>query len=155
MLTQNGPEAPQIFSDCDRIVLVELPKFDPKSADEKDALTAWLAFLKNPTLMNTSFLGIKEVKEAMDVLQYISADSDTRAIAELREKTMFDRNSERAVAVEEGEAIGEARGKAEGEAKKARETAIAMLADGMPVEVVRKYTELPIEEIEALQKLKN
>jgi hypothetical protein len=56
---------------------------------------------------------------------------------------MFDRNSERAVAVEEGEAIGEA--------KKARETAIAMLAEGLTVAMVSRCTGLPIEEIEALQ----
>ncbi|MDR0632570.1 MAG: hypothetical protein LBF84_00295, partial [Holosporales bacterium] len=51
---------------------------------------------------------------------------------------------------EEGEAEGEAKGLAEGEAKKARETAIAMLVDGLSVEKISSYTGLSVEEVNSL-----
>lgn len=87
-LTQNGDEAPQIFSDCDRIVFIELQKFDPKSADKNDPLTAWLAFFKDPASLDASFLEVKEVNEALNTLRLISTDEDARVIAELRERTV-------------------------------------------------------------------
>lgn len=50
----------------------------------------------------------------------------------------------------EGLAEGEAKGRAEGEHKMAIETARKMKADGMPTDVIAKYTDLSVEEIEAL-----
>ncbi|MDR1597722.1 MAG: Rpn family recombination-promoting nuclease/putative transposase [Holosporales bacterium] len=47
----NAPDPYQIMTDSMRIILIELPKFDPKSADMKDMLTAWLSFLKDPVYM--------------------------------------------------------------------------------------------------------
>jgi predicted transposase/invertase (TIGR01784 family) len=43
-------------------------------------------------------------------------------------------------------------GRAEGELKKARETALSMLSDGLSVETISKYTGLSVQEIEALRK---
>jgi predicted transposase YdaD len=48
----------------------------------------------------------------------------------------------------EGIAIGEERG----ELKKAKETALSMLVDGLPVETISKYTGLSVHEVEALEK---
>ena len=98
---------------------------------------------------------IKEFKTAMDTLKYISADDDVRAMVDLRQRNINDRNSEETIAIEKakakamerGEAAGVKKGKAEGLAEKARETAMKMLADGMPVEIIRKYTGLTLEEI--------
>jgi predicted transposase YdaD len=50
----------------------------------------------------------------------------------------------------EGKAEGLAEGLAEGEAKGKRETAIAMLADGLSVEKISSYTGLSVEEVDAL-----
>ncbi|MDR1597776.1 MAG: Rpn family recombination-promoting nuclease/putative transposase, partial [Holosporales bacterium] len=72
---------PLDMSDSIRIVFIELQKFDPKNADAKDMLTAWLSFLKDPVYMDKAFLDIDEVSTAMDTLKYISADDDVRAIA--------------------------------------------------------------------------
>ncbi|GHU16036.1 hypothetical protein FACS189472_00210 [Alphaproteobacteria bacterium] len=47
---------------------------------------------------------------------------------------------------------GLADAKAEGAMSKAKETALSMLADNMPVETISKYTGLLIKEISALQK---
>jgi predicted transposase/invertase (TIGR01784 family) len=74
----------------------------------------------------------------METLKYISADPETRAIADLRQKTINDRNSEITVAREEGKAEGK------------RETALTMLKDGMLTCTISKYTGLSVEEIESL-----
>ncbi|MDR2464366.1 MAG: hypothetical protein LBD36_01995, partial [Holosporales bacterium] len=98
-------------------------------------------------------------------------DDDVRAIADLRQKTINDYNSEMTVAreegLEEGIAIGEAKGIAIGEAKGKeegiaigeakgkeeglKEAARSMLAAGIPPETVSHCTKLSIEEIAAIQ----
>ncbi len=50
----------------------------------------------------------------------------------------------------EGVAKGKAEGKAEGEANKAKAVAINMLADGLAVGVVSRYTGLPESEVQSL-----
>jgi predicted transposase YdaD len=125
--------------------------------------------------MDDAFLEIKEVKAAMEALKYISADDDVRAIADLRQKTINDYNSEMTVAreegleegiaigkeegiaigkeegKEEGIAIGEAKGIAIGKEEGIKETARSMLAAGIPPETVSHCTKLSIEEIAAIQ----
>jgi predicted transposase/invertase (TIGR01784 family) len=142
------PDPYQIMTDSARIFFIELPKFNPKNADKRDLLTGWLSFIKNPCFMDDSYLNVKEIRDAMETLKYISADPETRAIADLRQKTINDHNSEITVAREEGIAIGEERGELKGK----RETACTMLADGVPAATVSKYTGLSIEEIESLKR---
>jgi flagellar biosynthesis/type III secretory pathway protein FliH len=83
---------------------------------------------------------VKEVKEAMETLKYISADDEIRAMADLRQKTINDRNSELTVAKEEGIAIGKAEGKeegiTEGEQKKAMEMALGLLRAGVDINII-------------------
>jgi flagellar biosynthesis/type III secretory pathway protein FliH len=85
--------------------------------------------------MDESFLQTKEVKTAMDTLKYISADDEMRAISDLRQRTINDHNSEITVAREEGKEEGMeegiAIGEEKGELKKARETAVKLLAIGL------------------------
>jgi hypothetical protein len=98
--------------------------------------------------MDASFLRIKEINDAMETLKYISADPETRAIADLRQKTINDRNSEMTVAVEEAEA----RGEAGGELKKAGETALNAINMGLTTEQIVKLSGLSTKEIELLKK---
>ncbi len=65
-------------------------------------LNAWVSFLKDPIYLDDATLEIPEIKDAMDTLKYISSDDETRAIADLRKKTINDYNSELTVAREEG-----------------------------------------------------
>jgi predicted transposase/invertase (TIGR01784 family) len=140
----------QIMTDSARIFFIELPKFNPKNADMHDLLTGWLSFLKNPIFMDESFLKVKEVKEAMETLKYISADDEIRALADLRQKTINDRNSEMTVAREEGIVIGEERG----ELKKAKETATKMLSRGISIGDISDMTGLSAEEIREMSSKK-
>jgi predicted transposase/invertase (TIGR01784 family) len=74
-------------------------------------------------------------------------DDEFRAAYRAHLKTQNDRISREANAEARGIALGEERG----ELKKARETARTMLADGVPIATVSKYTGLSLEEIEALK----
>jgi predicted transposase/invertase (TIGR01784 family) len=106
--------------------------------------------LKDPVLLDESFLKIEEVKDAMERLRYISADKEVRANADSRLRALNDRNSELTVATEKGIAIGEERGKAEGIAIGKEETAMRMLENNVSLGDISKYTGLSIEEIESL-----
>ena len=117
--------------------------FQPKNADMHDLLTGWLSFLKNPVFMDESFLEVPEVHDAMDTLKYMSADDDARAIADLRQRTINDKNSEITVARNEG--------LVEGELKKARESAVNLLSIGLGIKQISAATGLPIFEIESLK----
>ncbi|MDR1597335.1 MAG: Rpn family recombination-promoting nuclease/putative transposase [Holosporales bacterium] len=84
---------PLLMTDDIRIILIEMPKFDPKKADPEKPLTAWLSFLKDPAHMDKQFLKIDEIGAAMDTLQSISADDAFRAIADAQQKAIDDYNA--------------------------------------------------------------
>jgi predicted transposase/invertase (TIGR01784 family) len=142
----------QVMTDSMRIIFIELPKFNPKDGDAKDLLTAWLSFLKDPIFMDEKCLRIKEVKVAMETLKYISADDEVRAIADLRQKTINDYNSEMTVAREKGYEEGLEEVRKEGRQKEKIEIARSLLAKGISSETVKQCTQLSIEEIKLLQK---
>ena len=113
----SDPDPYQIMTDSARIFFIELPKFRPKKADAMEILEGWLSFLQNPGFLDEEFLKVPEMKEAMETLKYISVDEKMRALADLCQKTINDKNSEITVAREEGIAIGEERGEAVGRTK--------------------------------------
>jgi predicted transposase/invertase (TIGR01784 family) len=129
----------EVLTDKGRIFFIELKKFNPQKADAHDLLTAWLSFLKNPVLMNTSFLEEEEVSKAMDTLKYMSADEKIRAAADLRQRTLNDYNSEITVAEERGEL------------KKAREMALGLLQADVAVDIIAQTSGLSVDEIKSLK----
>jgi predicted transposase/invertase (TIGR01784 family) len=145
------PDPYQIMTDSARIFFIELQKFDPKNADKRRLRDGWLSFLQNPCFMDASFLKIKEINDAMETLKYISADPETRAIADLRQKTINDRNSEMTIAREEGIAEGIAEGEARGELKGKREMASGLLQAGVSADIIAQTSGLSAEEIESLK----
>ena len=158
----------KILTDKLRIFFIELPKFHPKHIDRKNMLDVWMAFLNNP--LNKEVEDIKEIHKALDTLKEISADREVREIYEMRKKTEMGYLSEKNVAVEnarkegkaEGEKLGAERERAKAEKEKAelqakadeekRESAVKMISDGLPAELVAKYSGLSIEEISEIRK---
>jgi len=65
-------------------------------------------------------------------------------------KDYWDYYSTMKTAHKKGKEEGREEGRAEGEHNMAIETARKMKADGMPADVIAKYTDLSVEEIEAL-----
>lgn len=145
------PDPYQVMTDNARIFFIELKKFNPKNEDMHDLLTGWLSFLKNPIFMDESFLEVKEVKSAMDTLKYISADDQIRSIADLRQKTINDYNSELTVAKEEGKAEGKAEGIAIGEERGRAEMAKNLLLAGVDIDVIASASGLSIEDIKSIK----
>jgi predicted transposase/invertase (TIGR01784 family) len=90
---------------------------------------------------------VKEVHKAMDTLKYMSADRDVRAVADLRQRTINDKNSEMTTAREEG--IEE--GIAIGIGRKAQQTAITLLSMNLSVEEIAAATGLKVPEVESLR----
>ena len=68
-----------------------------------------------------------------------------------RNKIAISREEERQQGKEEGLAEGLEKGKEEGEHNAKIETAKNMLKDGLPKEVVAKYTGLSVEDVKKLQ----
>ena len=66
-------------------------------------------------------------------------------------KNMTDLKAEHEIGFSEGRAEGRAAGLAEGERKKARETALKMLAKNKPLEEIIEFTGLTESEIQALK----
>ena len=87
---------------------------------------------------------IERVNEDPDFREYISAEEDARKI----ENSLRDEYREEGLA--EGRAKGLAEGRAEGRAEGIKETARKMKEDGLSSEVISRYTNLKVEEIEKM-----
>jgi predicted transposase/invertase (TIGR01784 family) len=167
----------EIASEKTRVFIIELPKVNLKHASVNDMFSVWMYFLKNPELIPSEFLTkVPEVNEALEELKLLSANEEFRTQYRAHIKAQNDRISREANAEargkeegkqegialgkeegkqegialgkEEGIAIGEERGIALG----IKETARAMLAEGLPPETVSRCTKLSIEGVKALQK---
>ncbi|MEK3913022.1 hypothetical protein [Paenibacillus sp. FSL H7-0331] len=82
------------------------------------------------------------LRKAMDTLEFLSQDAETRRLYEMRQKFLHDEASMLAGAREEGEAAGEH--------KKAIEVAKKLLARGADITSIADISSLSEEEIERL-----
>ena len=85
-------------------------------------------------------------------MRSLYAESDYANTIDYAEKMGEARGEARGIAIgqERGIAIGEERGIEIGTAKRSTEIAAAMLADGVDVDTICKYTDLTSEEVNAL-----
>lgn len=134
-------------------IFIELPKF-LKTAEEldDDILEGMYFCLKNMSKLQErpdalkhgvfdTIFGIGELLEMDEVTRYKILENMT---TERDLKNQFD------YARKEGLSIGRAEGRAEGDHDRAIKVAKEMLADGMPVDKISKYTELSVDQIKAL-----
>ena len=153
-------------TDKSRLFLIELPKFNPKTMDKKNILDLWIAFLKNPLLVDSSYDN-KEIHQALNELGYISAKPEVREIYQLRMATEFGRISALNVAIENTRKEEQEKAKKilEEEQAKAQEaleqekanayrekieSAKSLLRANIPVEVISDSLGLSIEELQTL-----
>ena len=137
-----------LFSDKVRMIFLQLPYFK-KELDDCDSL----------------FERIIYVLKHMDILQrmpFLAQDAVFKRLSEIAEVASLSKEDRRkydeslkhyrdTIAVMHGQWLeGHASGMAEGMEKANRENARRMKADGMPVELIAKYTGLTIEEINSL-----
>ncbi|MDD6769472.1 Rpn family recombination-promoting nuclease/putative transposase [Inconstantimicrobium porci] len=122
---------------------IEIPKLQENS-DEKDMLTAWTEFLKDPESERVRSLemSVEEIREAKDELVRISNDQEQRELYEMRAKILKDKVS----ALNEAERKGINKGKFE-----VAKNLLNILDD----ETIAKTTGLSIDEIKKIRENKN
>ncbi|MDD6001440.1 MAG: hypothetical protein PUC50_04505, partial [Bacteroidales bacterium] len=106
----------------------------------KTAMDEWMEFLKNSEIKSdTTVPGLVEAKEVMKFDRMTKEEQDT-----------YIRHLDAVANEKEAILTAEIRGKIEGRAEGIKATARRMKADGLPLDVIAKYTQLPIAEIERL-----
>ena len=145
-------------------IYLEMPKFK-KTEDELETLfDKWLYALKNlPRLLERpAALQERIFKKFFDVAQTANLSKEEYAKYFESEKIYHDldgafrtasaKGMEKGLAKgrAEGRVEGQAEGRAEGELNMALESARRMKADGMPAELIAKYTGLTVEKIKQL-----
>lgn len=124
--------------------LVELPKADRLAtrhalpATPDSAMSAWITWFqhwKDDNIMNQ--IAYPPVLEALARLKSLSADEETRRMAEARELALFTERIEIDAAEKRGELRGEARGEARGEQKAMEKAVRQLMANGMTEAMAR------------------
>ncbi len=141
-----------------RMVFIELPKFNPHSFSEKKMHVLWLRYLteinEQTREVPKELLENPEVKRAVESLEESAFNEaqlrgyekfwDTVSV----EKTLF--CSGKKEGIDEGIGIGRDEGIGIGRRQEKYEIARQMKADGMPVEMIVKYSGLSEEEVNKL-----
>ena len=137
-------ETNEELTDIIEMHFIEIPKLSEES-DEKDLLTAWTEFLKNPESEKVRNLemNIEEIREAKDELIRISNNKKQREIYEMRSKILKDKIS----------ALNEAERKGIQEGIKQRTLELAKnLLDVLDNETISLKTGLSVSKVEELRK---
>ena len=143
MYKDNGIDPIEPASQKMRQIIIELTKIETiPSMFLNKMFAVWMQFIKDPNSIPPEFLAIDEVKEAMDELQYMSADPQTRAEYDARVKQLNDMRAAQSVKYNEGLAEGEKIAKVE--------TAKRFLAMGLSLEQIAQGTGLSIEDVSNL-----
>ena len=132
-----------VFSDKSRIIWVQLAKIknnEKIKASISKELRDWAEFFSDPNAIESPDEGMKD---AQKLWNRISANDQLKAQQRAQDKYQRDKDSEIAIAKEEG--------LAEGEYKKAIETAKNLLVMGLSIEQISRATGLQIEEIKSLK----
>ena len=143
------------LTDIIEMHFIEIPKL-PEESDEKDTLTAWTEFLKDPESEKVRSLemSIEEIREAKDELVRISNDKEQREIYEMRSKILKDKisalNEAERKGIEKGIKQGIEKGIEEG-LKKGKIEVAKNLLDVLDNETISIKTGLTLDEVEELR----
>ena len=141
----NENERKRVLTDDFELHIIELTKIRKEKATGKDKkLLEWLSFLEDPESEEvTGYMERnKNIKQAKEKLNTLSADEEMRILAELREKAIRDEISLKKGSYNEG--------LAEGLIQKNKENAKKMKEEGINIETIIKITNLTKQEIEKL-----
>ena len=144
----------RLLTDRVTFIFIELPKFK-KSIDDLDGnvLEGMYFCFKNMAVLEEcpKVLTHQIFRKIFEVSELYNMDQDTRDKVIHKMTTERDLRNQMAYARQEAIEEGRAEGRSEGRAEVRAEVAREMLADGMPVDKIAKYTALSIEEIAALK----
>ena len=141
-------ETNEELTDVIEMHFIEIPKL-PEESDEKDMLSVWTEFLRDPESEKVRSLemSIEEIREAKDELVRMSNDKEQREIYEMRAKILKDKVS----ALNEAERKGIEKGIEKGIQQEKIEIAKNLL-DVLDDETISLKTGLTIEKIQQLRK---
>ncbi len=145
-------ERKTILTNDFQICIIEIKK--AKKLGTNKELLKWVEFLDNPEGEKVREMAKEydEIDEAIRRLEEITADKETRARIEARQKYYLDLNSEKYSAREEGLAEGIAKGLKEGRAEERKQIVRQMLAKNIDEETIKEVTGLTKEELEEIKK---
>ncbi len=134
------------------LIFVELKKFKPQTFSEKKMQVLWLRFLTEindeTREVPAELLENAEVSEALEIVERAAFDDgEMRAYDKFWDAISSRKSEINAVKREAEKAVADAKEEAK---ERMLDAARTMKADGMPVELIVKYTGLTIEQIEAL-----
>ena len=132
------------------LIFVELPKYKPSDRGSRAIKELWLRFLteidESTQSVDEALTDNPEISEALKIVQRSAySDGDLYKYNDYRLEIMTQRN---AMARERSE--GREEGRVEGRAEALLATARTMKADGLPVDVIAKYTGIAVDEIVCL-----
>ena len=141
-----------VFYEKLTFVYLEMPKFN-KTEDELETMfDKWMFALRNlyRLLDRPKALQDRIFEKLFDQAEIAKYSDSERRLYEESRKEYWDYNSTLETAERKGEKRGKEAGRAEGHMEEKLETARKMKADGMPTDLIVKYTGLTVEEIHAL-----
>ena len=132
------------------LIFVELPKYKPADRGSRAIKELWLRFLteidESTQSVDEALTDNPEINEALKIVQRSAySDGDLYKYNDYRLEIMTQRN---AMARERSEGFAE--GEEKGRAEALLATARSMKADGLPVDVIAKYTGIAVDEIVCL-----
>lgn len=140
------------LTDIIEIHFIEIPKLSDESG-EKDMLTSWVQFLKNPESKRVRNLedDVKEIRSAKEKLVEISADKKQRELYEMRKKIVHDRINALDSAREDGIEQGIEQGMEIGLEKAKANIAKNLSSLNIDIDTIVKASGLSLEEINKLK----
>lgn len=131
---------------------IELPKFRKSKPRLANELEGWLAIIddKDRGLIKMAEEKHKIIKEAKEEVEEILSDAVIREINEFKQTAIWEENSAKRYAREQGMKQGIKQGIKQGAKEKQIEIAKKMLKNRMKIEQIQEMTELSKEEIENL-----
>jgi len=137
-----------------RFVFVELPKFKPQTIKERKMAVLWLRFLteidRDTDEIPAELLENPETSKALKILEKSAYNEAELRAYEYYWDAVYNERGAIRHGYKQGLAEGRAEGRAEGFVAANRENARKMKDDGMPTELIAKYTGLDIETINSL-----
>ena len=143
----------EVFYEKLTFIYLEMPKFRKREDELETLFDKWMFVLKNlATLLDRPAAlqerVFKRLFETAEIARF--SESEMRDYEESL-KNLRDLGNVLNTAKEEGRKEGRKEGIEEGEKRKSMEMALRMRDDGMPLEVIAKYTGLSVEEIQNLK----
>ena len=134
------------FSRSTEIHTLELPKLPQE--EENSMLWNWLQFVKSEKLEEFEMIAQKapQLNKAVAILKELSEDEAMRMLAHDQEMAEWDRVASLRNARQEGKQEGRQEGK--------REIAMEMIKNGLNIDIISKYINMPIDALEKLLNIK-